>query len=77
MTTSTTKPETAFRIGNASAALWKRTHTDGQSHFYTVQFQCRYRTEEGTQYGNSFNHEDLMNLSQLAKRAERWIADQS
>jgi len=76
MTTSTNKPEKTFRIGSTSAALWKRTRTDGKSHFYTVQFQRSYRTEEGTQYGDSFNHNDLTNLAQLAKRAERWIADQ-
>ncbi len=52
--TTTTKPEKTFRIGSTSAAIWKRTRTDGQGHFYTVQFQRSYRTEEGTQYGDSF-----------------------
>ena len=76
MTTSN-KPEKTIRIGSTSAAIWKRTRTDGQGHFYTVQIQRSYRVEEGTQYSGNFNHDDLMNLALLAKRAEAWIADQS
>lgn len=77
MTNNTTnKPEKVFRIGSTSASIWKRTGKDNASVFYNVQFQRSYRTDEGTEYGSSFNHDDLLNIAELANRAERWIAEQ-
>lgn len=76
MTNTQNKPEKVFRIGSASASIWKRTGKDSASVFYNVQFQRSYRTDESTQYTDSFNHDDLLNIAKLSKRAERWIADQ-
>jgi len=75
-TPTNTKPEKVIRIGSVSASLWKRIGKDGSSFYYTVQFQRSYRTESGTQYTESFNHDDLLNLSEIARRAEAWIASQ-
>lgn len=74
-TTTTNKPAKIFRIGNISASVWKRTAKDGASIFYTVQFQRSYRVDEGIQYTDSFNHDDLPNVAVLARRTERWIAE--
>lgn len=76
MTNTTNKPEKIFRIGSTSASIWKRPGKDGASVFYSVQFQRSYRTDDSTQYTDSFNHDDLLNIAELAKRAECWIADQ-
>lgn len=77
MTNTTNKPENVIRIGNISAAIWKRPGKDGNGHFYSVQLQRSYRTVDGTQYTDSFNHEDLLNVAAVVTRAERWIAGQS
>lgn len=74
MTTTTSKPETTIRIGSVSAAIWKRASKDGNSFYYTVAFQRSYRTESGVQYTDSFNHDDLLNVAEIARRAEAWIA---
>lgn len=73
---TTTKPEKVIRIGSTSASIWKRSSKDGTSFFYSVQFQRSYRTDDSTQYTDSFNHDDLLNIAELARRAEQWIADQ-
>ncbi len=75
MTNTNTKPEKVFRIGSVSASIWARPNKEGTSVFYSVQFQRSYRSEETTQYTDSFNHDDLLNVARLAKRAEQWIAD--
>lgn len=75
MTNTNTKPEKVFRIGNVSASIWARPNKEGTSVFYNVQFQRSYRLEEATQYTDSFNHDDLLNVAKLAKRTEQWIAD--
>jgi hypothetical protein len=77
MTNTTNKPEKTFRIGNASVSIWKRTAKEGNHAYYSAQFQRSYRSEEATQYTDSFDHDDLLNVAELAKRAERWIASQS
>jgi hypothetical protein len=77
VTNTTNKPAKTVRIGNVSASIWKRTAKDGSSTYYTVQLQRSYRTDEGPQYTDSFNHDDLLNVAELARRAERWIADNS
>ena len=76
MTNTTNKPEKVIRIGSTSASIWKRSGKDGGSVFYSVQFQRSYRTDDSTQYTDSFNHDDLLNVAELAKRSERWIASQ-
>jgi len=76
MTNITNKPEKIIRIGSTSASIWKRSGKDGAGVFYSVQLQRSYRTDDTTQYSDSFNHDDLMNVAELAKRAERWIANQ-
>ena len=75
MTNTNTKPEKVFRIGNVSASIWARPNKEGTSVFYNIQFQRSYRSEEATQYTDSFNHDDLLNVAKLAKRTEQWIAD--
>lgn len=71
---TTTKPEKIIRIGSISASIWKRPAKDGGSFFYSVQFQRSYRTDSSTQYTDSFNHDDLLNVAEIARRAESWIA---
>ena len=77
MMNTTNKPEKVIRIGSVSASLWKRAGKDGNGVYYTVQFQRSYRTDKGVQYTDSFNHEDILNLSEIARRAEIWIANQT
>jgi len=76
MTNTTNKPEKVIRIGSTSASIWKRSGKDGAGVYYSVQFQRSYRTDDSTQYTESFNHDDLLNVAELARRAERWIAGQ-
>ena len=77
MTNTTNKPEKVIRIGSTSASVWKRSGKDGTSVYYSVQFQRSYRTDEGTQYTDTFSHDDLLNVAELARRAERWLAGQA
>lgn len=72
MTNSTNKPEKVIRIGSVSASIWKRVSKDDLV-FYTAQFQRSYRSDGKTLYTDSFNHDDLLNLAKLARRAEHWI----
>ena len=76
MTNNTNKPEQVIRIGSVSASIWKRTGKDGAGVFYNVQFQRSYRTDKGTEYTDSFGHDDLLNVAELARRAEYWITSQ-
>ncbi len=75
--TITTKPEKTIRIGSVSASIWSHPTKDVGSVYYTVQFQRSYRTKDGTQYTDSFNHDDLLNITEIARRAETWIFSQS
>ena len=75
MTNTNNKPEKVFRIGSVSASIWARPTKDGTGVFYNVQFQRSYRSDETTQYTDSFNQDDLLNVAQIAQRAEQWIAD--
>lgn len=76
MTNTTNKPEKVIRIGSTSASIWKQSGKDGAGIYYSIQFQRSYRTGDSTQYTDAFNHDDLLNVAELAKRAERWIAGQ-
>lgn len=75
-TTSNPRPKKVFRIGSVSASVWKRTTQAGQE-FYSVQVQRSYTSEDGSRaYTASFNRADLLNVGELARRAEAWIAEQ-
>jgi hypothetical protein len=70
---STNKPVHTLKIGSLHASIWLNTSQGGNS-FYTTTIERRYR--EGNDYKStgSYNHEDLLNVAKLAKRAEEWIA---
>ena len=64
-------------IGRVSVTVWARelTNQDSSNIVYNVEFSKSYKDQNGDwQNGNSFNHEDLLNLSQLTQRAEAFIA---
>lgn len=68
------RPVHTERIGTVGASIWANTATAGRT-FYSVTFERTYRGEgDELKQANSFNHDDLLNVAQLAKRAEAWIA---
>ena len=68
------RPVHTERIGTVSASIWSNTATAGRT-FYSVTFERTYRGEgDERKQASSFNHEDLLNVAQLAGRAEAWIA---
>ncbi|MBI3657339.1 MAG: hypothetical protein HY232_13050 [Acidobacteria bacterium] len=76
MTSTNTKPEKKFRIGALSAAIWKNQTAEGKP-FYSVTFERSYRSEDGVKSTDGFNHGDLLNVAQLATRAEAYLAEQT
>ena len=70
---STNKPVHTLRIGALHASIWLNTSKE-QHTFYKTTIERRYR--EGNEYKGtgSYDHEDLLNVAQLAQRAEEWIA---
>lgn len=76
MNTATNRPVKTFRIGSVSATIWKRERTDGQGHFYSAEIARNYKDGEEWQKSASFTHDELLNVAELAKRAEHWIAEQ-
>lgn len=74
--TSTNRPEKTIRIGSTNVAIWRRLTEDGKA-FYSVQVARSYRDKEGNvQYVDSFNHDDLLNVAELFRQAQAYIADQ-
>lgn len=75
-TTTNQKPKKSFRIGHTSVSIWKRIGPTGYE-YYSTQFQRSYKTDSDARgYTDSFNHEDLLNVAELARRAEAWITEQ-
>lgn len=69
-------PAKKFRIGLVNATVW-RQEVEGGKPFYTVSLQRQYKNSAGDwQAGDSYNHDDLLNLAKVAERAEQWIAEQ-
>jgi hypothetical protein len=64
------KPVASFRIGLVKASVWKN-----DSH-YNVTFSRSYKDGETWKDGDSFGHGDLLNLAQVAKRAEDFCSAQ-
>ena len=65
-------PIVTFRIGNVKAAVWKN-----EKHF-NVTFAKAYKDSGGDyQDTASFSHADLLNVANVAKRAEEFIAKQA
>ena len=59
------KPVATFRIGLVKASVW----ANGDKHFNTT-FTRSYKDGDEWKDGDSFGHGDLLNLAQVAKRAE-------
>ena len=69
-------PIKKFRIGLVNATVWKNEVEGGKS-FYTVTLQRQYKNSAGEwQAGDSYNHDDLLNLAKVAERAELWVSNQ-
>lgn len=69
------KPAAKFRIGYITATVWKN---DGlERPFYSVELSRTYKDDDGNyQNSSSLNHGDLLNASELLRRAEAWISAQ-
>lgn len=69
------EPIKRFRIGYLTAAVWK--NKSGDSTFYNVTLQARYKDEQGEwQDSTSLAHHDLLNAAKVLTRAEAWISEQ-
>jgi predicted nucleotidyltransferase len=62
------KPAKAFRIGYVRATIWLN-----EKH-YSVYFSRSYKSGDEWKDGETFSHGDLLNLAQVAKRAEDFCA---
>jgi hypothetical protein len=70
------KPVKKIRIGLITATVWRNENEGGKA-FYTVNMQRQYKNSAGEwQAGDSYNHDDLLNLAKVAERAEAWISEQ-
>lgn len=68
-------PVKTYRIGHLSATIWKNAASGND--FYSTEIARNYKNEEDEwKSSSSFNHSDLLNVAELAKRAERYIAEQ-
>ena len=65
----TQTPAFKFKIGLITATIWDN---DG---FYSVDISRSYKNQEGNWRSTSaYSHNDLLNVSKCAERAESWIA---
>ena len=63
------QPAFKFKIGLITATIWEN---DG---FYSVDIARAYKTQDGDwRNTSSFSHNDLLNVSKCAERAENWIS---
>jgi hypothetical protein len=68
------QPVKKFRIGSVTATIWKN-EAEGRSFFNTtIARSYRDKETEEWQETNSFSHDDLLNVAQVAERAEAFIA---
>jgi hypothetical protein len=71
---SNNKPAHTLKISSLQASIWLNTSQQGGNTYYTTTIERRYREGDGYKSTGSYNHEDLLNVAQLAQRAEEWIA---
>lgn len=71
---SNNKPVHTLKIGSLHASIWLNTSQQGGNTFYTTTIERRYREDNDYKSTGSYNHDDLLNVAKLAKRAEEWIA---
>ena len=70
----TNRPVERLRIGRLSASIWENQGANGESKFYTVTIDRRYRDGEGTwKTGRSFGRDDLLGVAKLADQAHTRI----
>ena len=67
-------PVKKFRIGGVTATIWKN-EAEGRS-FYNTTINRSYRDKETEEWkeSSSYGHDDLLNVAQVAERAEAFIA---
>jgi hypothetical protein len=69
------EPVRRFRIGFVSASVWK--NKSGDSTFYNVTLQVRYKDDNGEwQDSNSLSTDQLLNAAKVLTRAEQFISEQ-
>jgi hypothetical protein len=69
------EPVKRFRIGFVTVAVWK--NNSGDSTFYNVTLQVRYKDEAGDwQDSKSLSTDQLLNAAKCLQRAEAWISEQ-
>ena len=68
------EPVKKFRIGAVTATIWKN-EAEGRS-FYNTTILRSYRDKETEEWKetSSYAHDDLLNVAQVAERAEAFIA---
>ncbi|WP_425079899.1 hypothetical protein [Ruegeria denitrificans] len=65
----TQQPAFKFKIGLITATIWDN---DG---FFSVDISRSYKNGEGDwRTTSAFSHNDLLNVSKCAERAENWIS---
>lgn len=68
------EPVKRFRIGLVTAAVWK--NKPGDTVFYNVTLQARYKDGEEWKDSNSLSTDQLLNAAKVLTRAEAYIAEQ-
>ena len=74
---SNSGPETAFRLGNVSATIWRNsTQGDtGSRAFRTVQVEQRYRDRDDWKSSNRFTLDQLLRLRVCIDKAIDHISE--
>ena len=72
MTQVTNAPVLTTRIGSIAAKVWKNENDERT--FYSVEISRTYKNKDGNWAStNNFAHDDLLNVAQVAQRAESYI----
>jgi hypothetical protein len=76
MTTATNnKPAFKASIGSVNMTIWQ--NVGERATYYTTDITRTYKDAKGEwATTSSFNHDDLLNVAKLSKRAEEFIAKQ-
>ena len=67
------EPVKKFRIGAVTATIWKN-ETEGRIYNTTIVRSYRDKETEEWKETSSYGHDDLLNVAQVAERAEAFIA---
>lgn len=70
------KPLFKERLGGVSATVWENERKDGSGTFVTATVHRTYKKGDDFKTSDTYSHEQLKLLIEVAKKAERFLAQQ-